>query len=57
MHLVQLLCQQINGSDIDPDSKFGPATYNQVKILQGRLGVTKDGVVGKATWQAVGERY
>ncbi|HBF5563107.1 TPA: peptidoglycan-binding protein, partial [Clostridioides difficile] len=52
MHLVQLLCQQINGSDIDPDSKFGPATYNQVKILQGRLGVTKDGVVGKATWQA-----
>lgn len=57
VHLVQLLCQQINGSDIDPDSKFGPATYNQVKILQGRLGVTKDGVVGKATWQAAGERY
>ena len=37
--------------------KGNPATYNQVKILQGRLGVTKDGVVGKATWQAAGERY
>ncbi|HBG5343512.1 TPA: peptidoglycan-binding protein [Clostridioides difficile] len=57
VHLVQLLCQQINGSNIDPDSRFGPNTYNQVKILQGRLGVTKDGVVGKATWQAAGERY
>lgn len=54
VHLVQLLCKRINGSNIDDDSKFGSATYNAVKSLQGRLGLTRDGVVGKSTWEAAG---
>ncbi|KPI48365.1 peptidoglycan-binding/hydrolyzing protein [Clostridioides difficile] len=54
VHLVQLLCRRIVGSSIDDDSKFGDATYNAVKSLQGRLGLTRDGVVGKSTWDAAG---
>ncbi|MEN7994388.1 peptidoglycan-binding domain-containing protein [Clostridioides difficile] len=41
---------------IDDDSEFGPATYNAVKSLQGRLGLTRDGIVGRSTWDAAGRR-
>ncbi|WP_236876056.1 peptidoglycan-binding domain-containing protein, partial [Clostridioides difficile] len=48
VHLVQLLCRTLDGSSIDDDSEFGPATYNAVKSLQGRLGLTRDGIVGRS---------
>ncbi|WLD28763.1 hypothetical protein CDIFMA2_26480 [Clostridioides difficile] len=54
VHLVQLLCRTLDGSSIDDDSKFGSATYNAVKSLQGRLGLTRDGIVGRSTWDAAG---
>ncbi|HEL4483660.1 peptidoglycan-binding protein [Clostridioides difficile] len=56
MHLVQLLCRTLDGSSIKDDSEFGPATYNAVKSLQGRLGLTRDGIVGRSTWDAAGRR-
>ncbi|MGO0905517.1 peptidoglycan-binding domain-containing protein [Clostridioides difficile] len=54
VHLAQILCNQINGAGIKADGQFGTNTYNAVKSLQGRLGVTKDGIVGKSTWEAAG---
>ncbi|MDY7878095.1 peptidoglycan-binding domain-containing protein [Clostridioides difficile] len=56
VHLVQLLCRTLDGSSIKDDSEFGPATYNAVKSLQGRLGLTRDGIVGRSTWDAAGRR-
>ncbi|KPI50061.1 hypothetical protein KW94_13700 [Clostridioides difficile] len=56
VHLAQLLCNEIANTDIKPDSQFGNATYNAVKTLQGKLGLTKDGIVGKQTWEAAAKR-
>ncbi|AXU50642.1 peptidoglycan-binding domain-containing protein [Clostridioides difficile] len=56
VHLVQLLCRTLDGSSIKDDGEFGPATYNAVKSLQGRLGLTRDGIVGRSTWDAAGRR-
>ncbi|TQX32342.1 peptidoglycan-binding protein [Clostridioides difficile] len=55
VHLAQVLCNKIVGSGISTDGQFGPATYNAVKSLQGKLGLTKDGIVGKNTWEAAGK--
>ncbi len=33
------------------DGYFGPNTYNAVVAFQGKAGLTKDGVVGKNTWE------
>ncbi|HFL3157182.1 TPA: peptidoglycan-binding protein [Clostridioides difficile] len=56
VHLVQLLCNEIANTDVKPDSQFGNNTYNAVKKLQGKLGLTQDGVVGKRTWEAAAKR-
>ncbi|MCC0629890.1 peptidoglycan-binding protein [Clostridioides sp. ES-S-0171-01] len=56
MHLVQILCRNLAGVNIEPDSQFGNNTYNAVKTLQGKLGLTRDGIVGKQTWEAAGNR-
>ena len=39
-----------NGHGIEVDGKFGPATKSAVSSLQGKAGVTADGVVGPVTW-------
>ncbi|HGM3509488.1 TPA: peptidoglycan-binding protein [Clostridioides difficile] len=56
VHLAQLLCNEIANTGIQADSQFGSATYNAVKTLQGKLGLTKDGIVGKRTWEAAANR-
>ncbi|MCC0781624.1 peptidoglycan-binding protein [Clostridioides sp. ES-S-0108-01] len=56
VHLVQILCNEIANTDIKPDSQFGSNTYNAVKKLQGKLGLTQDGIVGKQTWEAAAKR-
>ncbi|WP_227858107.1 MULTISPECIES: peptidoglycan-binding domain-containing protein [unclassified Clostridioides] len=56
VHLVQILCRNLAGVNIEPDSQFGNNTYNAVKTLQGKLGLTRDGIVGKQTWEAAGNR-
>ncbi|SCZ14333.1 D-alanyl-D-alanine carboxypeptidase [Rhodococcus erythropolis] len=36
------------------DGDFGPATENVVRQMQGRIGIGVDGIVGPATWRAMG---
>lgn len=39
------------------DSIFGEATENAVKVFQGIFNLTKDGIVGKATWYKIVTLY
>ncbi len=39
---------------IDADGKFGPGTQKAVKAFQHHHGLTADGIVGQATWKALG---
>ena len=41
------------GYSLAVDSDFGPGTKKQVKLFQGKMGLTVDGVVGPKTWQAL----
>ncbi len=38
---------------IQYDGKFGSATQNAVKVWQGLMGLTQDGVVGPLTWASI----
>lgn len=49
---VQRLLRQ-DGSDIDADHIFGPATTAAVEAFQGEHGLTVDGIVGSETWEAL----
>jgi len=42
-----------NGKVIEADGEFGPSTKIAVQNLQGKLGLTQDGCVGKDTWTAI----
>lgn len=56
---VQLLQNALNVGQsylpkLNPDSQFGPKTLGRVKEFQGQKNLTKDGVVGPITWDALG---
>ena len=55
---VRELQQLLNDSDAVPplvvDGDFGPSTLSAVKSFQGREGLQVDGLVGPATWAALG---
>jgi hypothetical protein len=35
---------------LNPDGVFGPATWREVRVFQGRHSLTVDGIVGQKTW-------
>lgn len=56
--LVHMLQQALRAAGYDPgaeDGAFGPNTEAAVKNFQERLNIPADGVVGKQTWDALGQ--
>ncbi len=41
------------GDDFKIDGKYGPATANAVRLVQGKAGIQVDGIAGKQTKQAI----
>jgi len=53
MRVQQALIDQ--GFDPGPvDARFGPGTENAVRAFQTNRGLAVDGIVGDATWSALG---
>ncbi|MFI6447960.1 peptidoglycan-binding protein [Kitasatospora sp. NPDC050543] len=48
-HLVNDVARKAGRATIGEDSQFGPATQDQVKWFQDRLGLKPDGIVGPNT--------
>ncbi|MGL5150895.1 MAG: peptidoglycan-binding protein [Clostridium sp.] len=42
---------------VNVDGKFGKATEDAVKVFQGVFNLTKDGIVGRATWYKINQIY
>ncbi len=42
---------------VEVDGTFGPGTRRAVEAAQSTLGLTPDGIVGKATWDAIVDTY
>jgi len=54
---LQMLLRNEHGfADLKVDSWFGDSTEQAVRALQGRLGLTVDGIVGRKTWEAMKAR-
>ena len=54
---VKTLQNSLRAKGFDPgssDGQFGKKTFNAVVCFQGSAGLSKDGVVGPATWAALG---
>ena len=54
---VKTLQNSLRAKGFDPgssDGQFGKKTFNAVVFFQGSAGLSKDGVVGPATWAALG---
>lgn len=55
---VKALQKYINrakiGVTLVEDGKYGFATDNAIRVLQGKLGIAKDGIVGTNTWAKMG---
>lgn len=59
--LLQKMLNKVIGSKLDEplveDGIWGKKTNDAVKIFQGTFGLTKDGIVGKDTWNELVGRY
>ena len=56
--LVHMLQRALRAAGYDPgaeDGAFGPSTEAAVKNFQERMNIPADGVVGKQTWDALGQ--
>ncbi len=54
VQLLQALLKTAGAPSLTVDSNFGPATLAAVKAFQQAHGLKPDGVVGPATWKALG---
>lgn len=52
VRVLQRLLRE-RGYMLDVDGKFGPLTREAVMSYQGKMGLTRDGVVGQKTWAAL----
>lgn len=54
--LQLLIARESLAVRLKPDGRFGPRTETEVQAFQRRRGLADDGVVGPATWRALGVR-
>lgn len=54
---LQQILNTVGAGSLEEDGEFGTSTQKAVKVVQGKLDLTADGVVGKNTWTALLKTY
>lgn len=54
---LQQILNTVGAGSLDEDGEFGSATEKAVKVVQKKLNLAVDGIVGKDTWTALLKTY